>query len=113
MPARKPLRICLAASEMTPLAKTGGLADVVPALARALIDAGHDVGVDEFRCAGAPFATDLAAGLRPATPGAMGIMAIEYVPTASSYLPIGADRGSQDFLGRLIVGRGPWVSTLY
>ena len=43
MPARKPLRICLAASEMTPLAKTGGLADVTAALTAYLDARGHDV----------------------------------------------------------------------
>ena len=38
-----PLKICLVASEVTPFAKTGGLADVAAGLARALHDAGHDV----------------------------------------------------------------------
>jgi len=37
------LRICLVSSELTPLAKTGGLADVSSALATYLHDAGHDV----------------------------------------------------------------------
>jgi starch synthase len=41
MPAK--LRILFVVAESWPLVKTGGLADVVPALARALIDAGHDV----------------------------------------------------------------------
>ena len=36
MPANSPLKIFLATSELTPLAKTGGLADVVDALSRAL-----------------------------------------------------------------------------
>lgn len=40
-----PLKICLATSEFTPLAKTGGLADVTAALAEYLNDAGHDVRV--------------------------------------------------------------------
>ena len=40
-----PLKICLVASEVAPLAKTGGLADVAAALARFLGGAGHDVRV--------------------------------------------------------------------
>jgi len=40
-----PLRICLATSELTPLAKTGGLADVCAALAAYLHTSGHDVRV--------------------------------------------------------------------
>lgn len=42
-PRRQPLRIALAASECAPFAKTGGLADVSAALARALWQRGHDV----------------------------------------------------------------------
>lgn len=38
-----PLRICFIASEVTPLAKTGGLADVSGALVKTLHQAGHDV----------------------------------------------------------------------
>jgi starch synthase len=38
-----PLRICLIASEVAPLAKTGGLADVAGALAKYLHASGHDV----------------------------------------------------------------------
>ncbi|MCA8949553.1 MAG: glycogen synthase [Planctomycetes bacterium] len=41
----RPLRICLAASELAPFAKTGGLADVVAGLGRFLARAGHDVRV--------------------------------------------------------------------
>jgi len=40
---QQPLRICLAASEMTPLAKTGGLADVAGALTAFFSAEGHDV----------------------------------------------------------------------
>ncbi|MEL7450388.1 MAG: glycogen/starch synthase, partial [Pseudomonadota bacterium] len=40
-----PLKICLTASELAPLAKTGGLADVCAALAHYLHGAGHDVRV--------------------------------------------------------------------
>jgi starch synthase len=40
-----PLRICFIASEVTPLAKTGGLADVAGALGKYLHAAGHDVRV--------------------------------------------------------------------
>jgi len=39
------LKICLVSSELAPLAKTGGLADVSSALATFLNDAGHDVRV--------------------------------------------------------------------
>ncbi|MDR2214683.1 MAG: glycogen synthase [Nevskiaceae bacterium] len=38
-----PLRICFVASEVTPLAKTGGLADVAGALVKSLHALGHDV----------------------------------------------------------------------
>jgi starch synthase len=38
-----PLRICLVSAEVTPFAKTGGLGDVVAALAVALHRAGHEV----------------------------------------------------------------------
>jgi len=41
--AQQPLKICLATSEMTPLAKTGGLADVAAALTAFLDAQGHDV----------------------------------------------------------------------
>lgn len=40
-----PLRICLATSELTPLSKTGGLADVSASLSAYLCDSGHDVRV--------------------------------------------------------------------
>lgn len=40
-----PLRVCFLASEVAPLAKTGGLADVAGALAKYLHAAGHDVRV--------------------------------------------------------------------
>ena len=43
MPTKKPLNICLASAEVTPLAKTGGLADVSAALSAYLHTAGHDV----------------------------------------------------------------------
>src|SRR5262245_54553639 len=39
------LRICFIASEVTPLAKTGGLADVAGALPRYLHQQGHDVRI--------------------------------------------------------------------
>jgi starch synthase len=45
MPTRERLRILLMASEATPYAKTGGLADVAGALPRALAALGHDVRV--------------------------------------------------------------------
>jgi len=45
MPAAAPTRICFIASEITPLAKTGGLADVAGALAKFLHAAGHDIRV--------------------------------------------------------------------
>ncbi|MBS0171919.1 MAG: glycogen synthase GlgA [Nitrospira sp.] len=42
---QRPLHICLVASEVVPLAKTGGLADVVGALAAEWASLGHDVAV--------------------------------------------------------------------
>ena len=45
MPTNKKLRICLASSEVTPLAKTGGLADVNTGLSAYLNQAGHDIRV--------------------------------------------------------------------
>lgn len=43
MAAKKQLKICLATSELTPLAKTGGLADVSSSLSIYLHRAGHDL----------------------------------------------------------------------
>ena len=37
------MRICFVASEVAPLAKTGGLADVAGALPRHLHEQGHDI----------------------------------------------------------------------
>lgn len=45
MAAQEKLRICLTSSELAPLAKTGGLADVTFALAAYLHGAGHDIRV--------------------------------------------------------------------
>lgn len=45
MAAQPKLKICLASSEIAPLAKTGGLADVCSALSAYLHRAGHDVRV--------------------------------------------------------------------
>ena len=42
---QEPLKICLASSELTPLAKTGGLADVASALSIYLHRQGHDIRV--------------------------------------------------------------------
>jgi len=42
---KEPLKICLASSELTPLAKTGGLADVASALSGFLQRDGHDIRV--------------------------------------------------------------------
>jgi starch synthase len=42
---RQPIRAALISSEMAPFAKTGGLADAVAGLSRALADAGHEVAV--------------------------------------------------------------------
>ncbi len=39
------MRILLASSEVHPYSKTGGLADMVGALAKALAQAGHEVGL--------------------------------------------------------------------
>ena len=41
----KPLKICLTSSELAPLAKTGGLADVAAALSAFLDNSGHDIRV--------------------------------------------------------------------
>src|SRR5438105_15539661 len=41
--SQEKLAICLLASEVEPLSKTGGLADVAGALTRSLHRAGHDV----------------------------------------------------------------------
>ena len=43
MAIKNKLNICLASSELTPLAKTGGLADVNSALSAYLNDTGHDI----------------------------------------------------------------------
>ena len=43
MPAAVKLNICAIASEVVPLAKSGGLADVASALSRQLTASGHDV----------------------------------------------------------------------
>jgi starch synthase len=45
MPSTDPLRICFIASEIAPLAKTGGLADVAGALTKYLHADGHDIRV--------------------------------------------------------------------
>ena len=45
MSEQQSLRICLATSEVTPFAKTGGLADVTSALSAFLHEAGHEVRV--------------------------------------------------------------------
>ena len=45
MPAQAPLKLFLASSELTPLAKTGGLADVAAALSWYFHSAGHDLRV--------------------------------------------------------------------
>lgn len=45
MAGQQQLKICLASSELAPLAKTGGLADVTAALAAYLHGAGHDIRV--------------------------------------------------------------------
>jgi starch synthase len=58
------LAICLLASEVEPLSKTGGLADVAGALTRYLHGAGHDVRlftpaydfIDRAACGAAPLA---------------------------------------------------------
>ena len=43
--SQEPLKICLASSELTPLAKTGGLADVASAFSQFLAFKGHDIRV--------------------------------------------------------------------
>src|SRR6185295_117270 len=56
---RPPMRILLASSEVHPYSKTGGLADMVGALAKALARAGHEVVL----------MTPLYAGIREKFPG--------------------------------------------
>lgn len=57
-----PLRICFIASEVAPLAKTGGLADVAAALPRQLHEQGHDVRV--FM----PFYSSMSSAVLPTAP---------------------------------------------
>jgi starch synthase len=59
--AAKPLRILMIASEAYPFSKTGGLADVVAALPRALVRLGHDVTVVTPRYRGTSGGTHVAA----------------------------------------------------
>jgi starch synthase len=62
MSPEKRLAVCLLASEVAPLSKTGGLADVAGALAKTLSAAGHDVrlftpayaSIDRAACAARP-----------------------------------------------------------
>ncbi len=62
MSPAKRLAVCLLASEVAPLSKTGGLADVAAALTKMLVGAGHDVrlftpayaSVDRAACAARP-----------------------------------------------------------
>ncbi len=62
MSPAKRLAVCLLASEVAPLSKTGGLADVAAALTKMLVSAGHDVrlftpayaSVDRAACAARP-----------------------------------------------------------
>src|SRR5687768_12777392 len=68
------MRILLASSEVFPFSKTGGLADMVGALAKALGRAGHQVGV----------VTPLYAGIRERFPG---MQKLDW----SMHLPLGND----------------------
>jgi starch synthase len=62
MTPQKRYAVCMLASEVAPLSKTGGLADVAGALSKALVAAGHDVrlftpaysGIDRAACAARP-----------------------------------------------------------
>jgi starch synthase len=70
-----PIRICFIASEITPLAKTGGLADVAGALAKFLHADGHDIRVfvplyrqidrQRIECWPVDFLTDIPVQLGP------------------------------------------------
>jgi len=63
------MRILMVAAEYAPFAKTGGLADMVTGLSRALVSAGHDVRVVLPRYAGTP-------------PGALALDGIQVSPVA-------------------------------
>ena len=62
MTPQKRYAVCMLASEVAPLSKTGGLADVAGALSKALVAAGHDVrlftpaysSIDRAACAARP-----------------------------------------------------------
>jgi starch synthase len=62
MTPQKRYAVCMLASEVAPLSKTGGLADVAGALGKALLGAGHDVrlftpayaSIDRAACAARP-----------------------------------------------------------
>ena len=62
MTPQKRYAVCMLASEVAPLSKTGGLADVAGALSKALVTLGHDVrlftpayaSVDRAACAARP-----------------------------------------------------------
>src|SRR5204863_4712002 len=73
------MRILLASSEVFPFSKTGGLADMVGALAKALGRAGHQVGL----------VTPLYSGIRERFPS---ISRLDWYMN----LPLGADRISAE-----------------
>jgi starch synthase len=64
MTPQKRYAVCMLASEVAPLSKTGGLADVAGALSKALVNGGHDVrlftpaysSIDRAACAARPVA---------------------------------------------------------
>ncbi len=96
MPA---LKIALVSSEVAPFAKTGGLADVVAALARALHRAGHDVRVFlplYGKLSGGPYGFRPVKGLTEKTldfPGGKVQYAVQTSPLPDSTPDAGLNRG--------------------
>ena len=68
------MRILLASSEVHPYSKTGGLADMVGALAKTLAHAGHRVGV----------VTPLYAGIRERFPAAQATRFAAGIPAGAA-----------------------------
>src|SRR5688500_13522351 len=93
------MRILMVASEAVPFAKTGGLADVVGALPRALVRLGHDVDVVMPRYRGIP-----AGEPHPTLPVALGAQveqATVYTTTADGVRTVFIDHPAyydRDFL---------------
>jgi starch synthase len=81
----KPLRILMITAEYAPLAKTGGLADMVAGLCGQLVASGHDVRVVMPRYRGLEQAGDTAAALKFAAFGASGVSPVSLNGTHPGY----------------------------